>query len=205
MPVPALGLSAPAAKPHLAKDINPTELDMKLLWIPQIPVAKGPFPDGKAPGSTRIQVAALIQSWSRQAALSSLPNRNKMFMQHSSNRSEPREASQALEFSEHFATCRFGRNLGRVLLLLFFFYLGKKSFSSARGTIHQNIPVQAFVLFRVSRCYGNVPHPCFQLGLQEKKELNVRSRKYQKELHLPGSHISTCRKEAALQAQALKS
>lgn len=95
-------------KEPLAKDINPAEVEMKwlLLWFPQIPAGKAALP----PLSTRIQVAALIQSWSRQAALSSLPNRNTMFMQHSSNRFQPREASEALEFSEHFARCRLAES-----------------------------------------------------------------------------------------------
>lgn len=180
MPVPALGLSAPAAKPHLAKDINPTELDMKLLWIPQIPVAKGPFPDGKAPGSTRIQVAALIQSWSRQAALSSLPNRNKMFMQHSSNRSEPREASQALEFSEHFATCRFGRNLGRVLLLLFFFLPWQKEFFQCQGDHTSEYSCTGFCSFSCFSLLWQCPSPVLPAGAARKERVKCEEQKIPK-------------------------
>lgn len=103
MPISALGEKA------FSQGHKPSRDEVAAAVIATNPRCQGPFPAGRAalpPLSTRIQVAALIQSWSRQAALSSLPSSNTMFMQHSSNRFQPREVSQPLEFSEHFA--RFG-------------------------------------------------------------------------------------------------
>lgn len=45
-------------------------------------------------------------------------------------------------------------------------YLSKESFACARRTIHEDVPVEAMVLLRVSRCYGNITHTLFQERLR---------------------------------------
>ena len=48
-------------------------------------------------------------------------------------------------------------------------YLSKESFARARRAVHEDIPVQAVVLPRVSCCYGDVTYTLFQGRLRDKR------------------------------------
>lgn len=48
-------------------------------------------------------------------------------------------------------------------------YLSEESFARARRAVHEDIPVQAVVLPRVSCCYGDVTYTLFQGRLRDRK------------------------------------
>lgn len=119
-----------------------------------------------------------------------------MFMQHSSSRFQTREASQALEFSEHFATRRLAESWQG-------FTLAKRVFPVPGG------PYIRIFLYKLLFFFVFLVAMAMSLTRASswgcKKRVKFKEQKVPKELHLPGSQISTCRKEAALQAQAFKS
>lgn len=183
-PVSALGLSNSRTDP-LRQGHKPKRGgdEVAAAVIPTNPSCQGPFPDGKAPLpplSIRAQVAALSQS-SEAARLPFPPSPTGIRCLCN---------TPAIDFSPgrllrpwNFQNMQVGRILAG-------FYLGKESFSSARGTVHQNIPVQAFVLFGVSCCYGDVSHTSFQLGLQEKSSsLGAESTKRAAPTRFPDQYL----------------
>lgn len=169
--------------------------------IPTNPSCQGPFPDGKAllPAlSTGIQVAALTQSWSRQAALSSLPDRDTGTHCLCNTPAVDFRPGRLLRTWNSQNTLQHAgwQNLGRVLPW-------QREFFQCQGDRTSEYSCTSFCSFLCSlllwQCLSHV------LPAGAARKVKFKEQEVPKELHLPGSQISTCRKEAELQAQAFKS
>lgn len=145
--------------------------------IPTNPSCQGPSPDGKAllPAlSTGIQVAALTQSWSRQAALSSLPNRDTgTHCLCNTPAVDFRPGRLLRTWNSQNALQHAGwQNLGRVLPW-------QREFFQCQGDRTSEYSCTSFCSFLCSLLLWQCLSHVLPAGAA-RKELNLRSRKYQK-------------------------
>lgn len=133
------------------------------------------------------------------------PTETKMFMQHSSKQISAQRGFPSPGIFRTLCKVQVDRILAGFVYLFIFFLPWQREFFQCQEDHTSEYSCRGFYSFLYFSWLWQCPSHVLPTGAGKEKELNIRNRKSQKEeLHLPGSQISTCRKEAALQAQAFK-